>query len=346
MNAETLIAEPVMQSGIQPDLIIGLVNNAAAPAVAATERQFRAMLELALPGKVLTLKLYRSSNLMNDGPLAGLCGTRYASLADLLNARAPARLVDALLVTGMQPQADRLQDEPVWPGLAQLAEWAEQRAVPVLWSCLAAHAAMLHLDGIGRVRLTAKLSGLYACEAVDPGHTLLSGLPSRWITPHSRYNGVLEACLAANGYEVLSRSAEAGPDTALRRGTAPSLFFQGHPEYDSDTLLKEYRRDAKRFFSGATGEFPAVPAAYFEQCTEQALTTLRARTLGQKRDPAFQEQMLAVTDRATYRSASRLIGARLVANWLLAACSFDVPAPSAPVLQRAGFELPQEAWQP
>ena len=299
MNAPTLIAEPLGGMAGHSALAIGLVNNAAGSAAVTTERQFRAMLDAAFPGTAPMLMLYRSAAMMLDAPQAGLCGTPYLPLEGLLDARAPNRVVDALIVTGMPPQAVRLQDEPAWPCLASLADWAERHAVPVLWSCLAAHAAMLRLDGIERVRLPAKLSGLYACELAEPGHSLAYGLPSRWTAPHSRFNDVPEACLVANGYTVLSRSAEAGVDAALRRGSALSLFLQGHPEYEPDTLLREYRRDAKRFFAGDSNQLPAVPANYFDRDTEQALTALRDDTARHGRDPALLAQVLAATDRAS-----------------------------------------------
>ena len=319
-------------------LTIGLVNNAAGRALASTERQFRAVLQAAPLRTLPQLNLYRSASLLDGEPPRGLCGQPYARLADLLHPAAEGQAVDAILVTGMQPGKTRLQDEPIWPDLAELADWAEQRAVPVLWSCLAAHAAMLHLDGIGRSRLPSKLSGLFVCEAAEHGHELVEGLPSSWLTPHSRYNGVDEDRLADHGYEVLSRSAEAGPDALLRHGSALSLLLQGHPEYEADTLLKEYRRDLRKFFGGMLVELPAIPAHYFDAGTEQALATLSTDPSCQRREPALLAQILARTERATYRSAQPFLAGRLLANWLHAALR-----PSEPVIWphgEAGAYLP------
>jgi homoserine O-succinyltransferase len=62
--------------------------------------------------------------------------------------------------------------------------------------------------------------------------------------PHSRFNGLNAADLERNGYEILSHAGGAGVDMFLRRGAGLQLFLQGHPEYESDTLLRETCRDA------------------------------------------------------------------------------------------------------
>ena len=34
------------------------------------------------------------------------------------------------------------------------------------------------------------------------------------------------------------------------------IFFQGHPEYEETTLLREYRRDVGRFLRGQQPHYP------------------------------------------------------------------------------------------
>ena len=46
-----------------------------------------------------------------------------------------------------------LIDEPYWASLTQLIDWAEHNTHSSVWSCLAAHAAVLRIDGIRRRRL-------------------------------------------------------------------------------------------------------------------------------------------------------------------------------------------------
>ena len=67
-----------------------------------------------------------------------------------------------------------------------------------IWSCLAAHAAVLHLDGIERHRLGAKCSGVYDCAKVTD-HWLTQGYPSPLKVPHSRLNELRASDLVCPG---------------------------------------------------------------------------------------------------------------------------------------------------
>ena len=59
----------------------------------------------------------------------------------------------------------------------------------------------------------------------------------------------------------------AGEQADLHLGVSPDglrfVFFQGHPEYDSISLLKEYRREVDRFVAGIRGDYPPFPENYF-----------------------------------------------------------------------------------
>jgi len=189
----------------------------------------------------------------------------------------PMAGIDALIVTGAEPQADDLRAEGYWDALAHLIDWAEIGTLSTLFSCLAAHAAVLHLDGIARRKLTRKLSGVFTAERTsdDP---LQTGLLPLIHVPHSRRNGISESDLTARGYRVLSRLPDGQVDSFARDmpGRSRSLFLQGHPEYGGETLGREYLRDVGRFLRGESGERPFVPENYFDRATENALAALDA----------------------------------------------------------------------
>jgi homoserine O-succinyltransferase len=243
-------------------------------------------------------------------------GNRYADIADLFESPADSAPVDALIVTGMEPQAVALQDEPVWGKLAGLVDWAQANRVPVIWSCLAAHAAVLHLDGIVRSRLSRKLLGLFDCDILDIDHALAAGLPERWTTPHSRYHDLSQPALVANGYQVLSSSGEAGVDVFLKHDGAPFLFFQGHPEYEADTLLRQFRRDVRRYLVGESEEYPSAPRNSFDTATEAALDEARNRALKHQLDAAELEPILAFANAAASAIRWEHPAVGLAANWL------------------------------
>jgi homoserine O-succinyltransferase/O-acetyltransferase len=146
-----------------------------------------------------------------------------------------------------------------------LIDWARYNTASTIWSCLAAHAAVLHADGIERRPLAQKQFGVFDCAAVsaDP---LTAGAGSPLAVPHSRWNGLSEAALRACGYRILTRSPAAGVDMFAgpqRNCRSLFLFLQGHPEYEPGTLLREYRRDIGRFLCGEQEHYPATPQGYF-----------------------------------------------------------------------------------
>jgi homoserine O-succinyltransferase/O-acetyltransferase len=286
-------------------LVIGLVNSMPGEARQHTERQFRAILSAAAWDVPMELRFFTLDTLA-----AGEAAPRYEDAA-MLEAAAP----DGLIVTGMPPRAAALEDEPYWPRLTELVDFAVDAAIPTLWSCLAAHAAVLYLDGIERRRLPQKLSGLVDCARTEAEHPILAGLPPRWQVPHSRYNDVPEEALAERGYRILSRSAGAGADIFVRDDTAPFLFCQGHPEYDAQALLREYRRDIRQFLTRERDDYPAMPRNYFGPEAAAQLAAFRARACRERTVERLADFPIDAC-RADVRHAWGDLAVGLYANWL------------------------------
>src|SRR5215472_1170016 len=189
---------------------IGLVNNMPDSALEATERQFIALLEAASGEVRLRLRFFSLPGVARSERGQRHVDKFYRGLREL-----PDSALDALIVTGTEPRASSLRTEPYWYWLAELIDWAEHHTVSTIWSCLAAHAAVLHLDGIGRHPLAEKCIGVFDCAA-RADHPLTAG-QARFAVPHSRWNELRESELQAHGYEVLTRSPQAGVDTFVRR---------------------------------------------------------------------------------------------------------------------------------
>ena len=64
--------------------------------------------------------------------------------------------MDALIVTGAEPRAANLRDEPFWDELGFVLDWAAENTISSLLSCLAAHAEVLRSDGVTRRPLAEK----------------------------------------------------------------------------------------------------------------------------------------------------------------------------------------------
>jgi len=289
-------------------IVIGLVNNMPDAALAATERQFAGLIEAAAGDLDVELRLFSLDSLPRGHNARAMMAGRYADLAAL-----EASAIDALIVTGAEPKAERLSDEPYWPQMTRLIGWAEAHTLGVVWSCLAAHAAVLHLDGVERRLLPQKCSGVFRCEAMsdDP---LLAGAPTLIQTPHSRRNAVVAADLTARGYRLLTHSREVGADLFVRRGQSLFVFFQGHPEYDADSLLKEYCRDMGLYLRGEMNR-PAPPRGYLEPA-EEAVFSAIADQAGQAPEDEliarFAEVAAGVTPAQTWRTQAEVV----YRNWL------------------------------
>lgn len=204
---------------------------------------------------------------------------RYGDIADLGRLR-----IDGLIVTGAEPNAASLPEEPFWQDLTAIIDWARSNTRSTIWSCLAAHAAVLHLDGIERRRLDVKCSGVYDCAKVTD-NWLMKDITSPLKVAHSRVNALRKSDLTAGGYQVLTESPQAGVDIFAKRLRSHFIFFQGHPEYEALSLQREYLRDITRFLSRQRDIFPAFPAGYFETETENKLAHYQKRACAERQIP-------------------------------------------------------------
>jgi homoserine O-succinyltransferase/O-acetyltransferase len=295
-------------------ITIGLINNMADSALEATERQFISLLTAASDGLEIRLTRYMLPDVPRQKTDRNYLNSCYTSVEDLWD-----RHLDGLIVTGREPLTPNLADEPYWKSFTRVVEWAQSNTHSTVWSCLAAHAAVLHLDGIGRVKRNDKLCGVFDCaRATD--HRLTAGMPVSFRLPHSRWNGVLEDELTSCGYRVLTRAGDAGVDTFVKQHKTLFVFFQGHPEYESDTLLREYRRDVGRYFKGETDKYPPMPRSYFGRSLVGALTALQERAICDRSGELLLEISNALGERTvvnTWNSSATSV----YKNWLDYICS-------------------------
>jgi len=237
-------------------------------------------------------------------------GSFYFGIDDLLS-----RQFDGVIMTGTEPQQPDLREEPYWDALVDVLDWAEDHTVSTVLSCLAAHAGVLYSDGIARHRLDDKQFGVFDDRKVS-AHPLVSGTAERMPFPHSRWNEVREEELTSCGYTVVTKSAEAGVNLFVKE-KRKSLFvhFQGHPEYGARTLLKEYRRDVRRFLKGERETYPSLPRGYFDDTSTKLMTEFREHALSQPSEElmdGFPESVVAdALESVWYSSATRVYR-----NWL------------------------------
>jgi homoserine O-succinyltransferase len=315
---------------VEPDercLVIGLVNNMPDAALQATERQFVALLGAAAGDDVdVLLRPFALPEVPRTEWGREYVERAYAGIEELWDSR-----LAGLIVTGTEPRSPDLRAEPYWGSLTRTLEWAEQNTHSAIWSCLATHAALLHLDGIDRRPLSDKRFGIFECETVAE-HDLTAGAPARVRMPHSRWNEIPEEALAARGYRVLTRSDAAGVDAFVKQRQSLFVFFQGHPEYEAHTLMLEYRRDIKRFLLHERETYPPMPCGYFDDATVEALSALQERALTDRREEVLADFPTALAA-GTVTNTWRTTATQIYRNWLQYLATRQARAPR---LQRAG----------
>ena len=152
--------------------------------------------------------------------------------------------------------------EPFWEPLGDVIEWAADNVTSILCSCLATHALVKHLYGIDREPLPEKLWGVYRHRVVDRTHPLTQDVNTRFDAPHSRWNDIPHASWESAGLRVLAESEQAGVHMATSPDGFRIVYFQGHPEYDRNSLLKEYKREVGRFLDDELESPPPYPEHY------------------------------------------------------------------------------------
>jgi homoserine O-succinyltransferase len=288
---------------------IGLINNMSDGALTTTEQQFLSLLDAASDDILIYLSLYELPGVPRKEQAKCHIRNFYSSVENLWDTR-----LDGLIVTGREPLMPNLKDEPYWESFTRVLEWAQDNTYSTAWSCLAAHAAILYMDGISRIKSEEKHCGIFECERVSD-HQLMANSPSRIRLPHSRWNGVSEDTLRSFGYDVLTRSIDAGVDTFVKQKTSLFLFFQGHPEYESNTLLLEYRRDVGRYLRGERDTYPSMPRSYFDEDTVNALAMLREEIIGCRREELLAEVSTAL-EKVCIKNTWHSTAACIYRNWL------------------------------
>ncbi|MGC2068027.1 MAG: homoserine O-succinyltransferase, partial [Candidatus Acidiferrales bacterium] len=110
--------------------------------------------------------------------------------------------------------------------------------------------------------------------------------------------------------------ADAGVDLFVKKKKdILFLHFQGHPEYSARTLLKEYRRDIKRFLRRERETYPTMPHGYFDSVASRLLSDFKEQVISSPREEfmtGFPEAAVVDAVRSTWQAAA----ATVYRNWL------------------------------
>jgi homoserine O-succinyltransferase len=224
--------------------------------------------------------------------------------------------IDALIITGANVANPDLSQEPFWEPLMEVVDWARENVASTLCSCLATHAVLKRYYGIERQPMPKKKWGVFDHRVAYPGHPLLRGINTRFDVPHSRFNNISREQLENAGLKVLVESEEGGVHMAVSQDHFRAVFFQGHPEYDVNSLLKEYKREIIRYLKGEVAHSPPFPEHYFPEAARAAADHYMslARTAlgrGEAMPEFFDDKVAGLLDN-TWGDTGRAI----ISNWL------------------------------
>lgn len=299
------------------ELHIGLLNMMPDAALEATERQFFRLVGESNPIAQFYVHPFTLDALPREAKGRAHVERYYEPFEKIR-----AEGLDALIITGANVTHPDLAQEPFWEPLIEVIDWAMENVTSTLCSCLATHAVMQFRYGQTRVKQPAKIWGVFPHRVVEKRHPLVCDVNTRFDVPHSRWNDVSRAQFEAAGLHVLVESETAGVHLAVSPDGLRGVFFQGHPEYDTISLLKEYKRDLLLHAQGRLAERPPFPANYLKHREQAILDEYAARLsaaceLGRPL-PEFPEKLVgARLDNTWHDTAEAVVG-----NWI--GCVYQV----------------------
>lgn len=293
------------------ELHIGVLNMMPDAALAATERQFFRLVGQSNPIAQLYMHPFSLPHFERSEKAQAHIDRFYETFDQVRE-----QGLDALIITGANVVGPNLSEQPFWEPLKEVIAWAEDNVTSVLCSCLATHAVMEFRYGQKRVPRPSKTWGVFPHRVVEPRHPLVQDGNTRFDVPHSRWNDVSRAQFETAGNRVLAES-DMGVHLAVSDDGLKYVFFQGHPEYDTVSLLKEYKRDlmlhAKNPAAMPMPPFPANFLDVHQQAILREYTPRLCHAVAEGQEiPEFPETLLVTGLNNTWRDSAEAV----VGKWI------------------------------
>ncbi len=293
------------------ELHIGLLNMMPDAALEATERQFFRLIGESNQIAQFYLHPFSIPNLKRNEAGQAHVDSYYESFAQIKDAG-----LDALIITGANVTGPNLSNEPFWQPLIEVIDWAYENVTSTLCSCLATHAVLEFRYQQKRRALGFKRWGVFAHNVVQRNHPLVTGVNTQFDVPHSRFNQVDRQQFLDANLHILVESKIADVHLAVSEDQFRLIFFQGHPEYDSISLLKEYKREVINFFNRIIDNYPPFPDNYLSPQAQAILGEYQVQVIAAKQNkqslPEFPETIIEPHINNTWHDSAEAI----INNWL------------------------------
>lgn len=289
------------------EMHVGLLNMMPDSALQATERQFFRLVGESNQIAQLYIHPFTLPELERSKETQEYINEHYETFEEI-----KAQGLDALIITGANLEDPILENNTFWEPLKNVIDWSWSNVTSTLCSCLATHALMQFKYNQKRSPIEhGKLWGVYRHRILKRTHPLVRNMNTVFDVPHSRHNAISQKQFDGAGMKTLIASKDAGTHIAVSPDGFRHICMQGHPEYDTISLLKEYIREVKRYTSDERKDLPPYPEHYFN---EQTSNLINKKDLVQLNDHELQSlsHEMQQTLENTWTDSARSI----IASWI------------------------------
>ncbi len=312
-EGETILSKDRAEHQVIRELHIGLLNLMPDAALEATERQFFRLIGHSNQIAQFYLHPFTLSSIRRNDKAQAHVDTHYQSFDDI-----KTQGLDALIITGAHVSDADLQKAPFYRQLKEVIDWSYDQVTSTLCSCLATHAVLEFRFCEKRQALPQKCWGVFPHQVIDRTHPLVKGVNTYFDVPHSRSNEISKAQFRHSGIQVLVDS-QVGAHLCVSQDLFRIVFFQGHPEYDTVSLLKEYKREVLAFLNKARDDYPVFPNNYLTMQNKAILGEYQTKLLlGELGIANFPEALIMQTLNNTWGDTANAI----INNWI--GCVYQV----------------------
>lgn len=312
-EGETVLSKNRAGNQAIRELHIGLLNMMPDAALEATERQFFRLIGHSNQIAQFYLHPFTLSSIQHNDKTQAHIDKYYQSFNEI-----KAQGLDALIITGAQVEVADLEKAPFYTQLKEVVDWAYDHVTSTLCSCLATHAVLEFRYGQKRQAMGKKCWGVFPHQVLNRNHPITAGVNTCFNVPHSRFNEISKAQFNTAGIQILVESKE-GVHLAVSEDLLRIVFFQGHPEYDTISLLKEYKREIMAFLANTRDDYPLMPKHYLSVQNQAILNEYQIRLCsGEFSIKDFPEPLIQKTLDNTWHDASR----QIINNWI--GCVYQV----------------------
>lgn len=285
------------------EMHIGLLNMMPCAALEAAERQFMRLIGNANQVTQIYIHPFSFPEIHREDDARAYIEKHYESFEDI-----KAQGLDALIITGANIDDPDLNKNDFCKPLQEVLNWAWNNVTSTICSCLATHAVMQFNYNQHRTAMGKKLWGVFPHRVLRRSHPLVNDMNTIFDVPHSRWNNISAEQFETVNMDILVASEEAGVHMATSRDGFRMICFQGHPEYDTESLMKEYKREVTLYAEGEREDYPPFPFNVLSPQQKSILATYKSTVKQGQALPDFPTQIEQMLENTWRDSAKTVIG--------------------------------------